>query len=84
MEAAEEADRHSPNRPSAQVMDRVTVYTAFNPATAQIVCSRLQTAGIHASVEGEAAALSMEGYSLSTCTRMPPVERSKCWQMAGG
>ncbi|MGYP001184393461 len=47
-------------------MDRVTVYTAFNPTTAQIVCSRLQTAGIQASVEGEAAALSMEGYSLST------------------
>ena len=66
MEAAEEANQLSPNRPAAQVMDRVTVYTAFNPATAQIVCSRLQTAGIHASVEGEAAALSMEGYSLST------------------
>ena len=47
-------------------MDRVTVYTAFNPTTAQIVCSRLQAAGIRASVEGEAAALSMEGYSLST------------------
>ena len=47
-------------------MDRVTVFTAFNPVQAQIVCTRLQTAGLDATVEGEAAALSMEGYSLAT------------------
>lgn len=47
-------------------MDRVTVFTAFNPVQAQIVSTRLQTAGLDASVEGEAAALSMEGYSLAT------------------
>ena len=47
-------------------MDRVTVFTAFNTVEAQIICSRLQTAGFDASVEGEAAALSMEGYSLAT------------------
>lgn len=47
-------------------MDRVTVFTAFNPVQAQIVCARLQTAGLDATVEGEAAALSMEGYSLAT------------------
>ena len=47
-------------------MDRVAVFTAFNPAEAQIVCSRLQTAGFKDSVEGEAAALNMEGYSLAT------------------
>ena len=47
-------------------MDRVTVFTAFNPAEAQIVCSRFQTAGFDASVEGEAAALNMESYSLAT------------------
>mgnify|MGYP000214487481 CR=1 FL=1 len=46
-------------------MDRVTVFTAFNPVEAQIVCSCLQTAGFDASVEGEAAALNMEGYSLA-------------------
>lgn len=47
-------------------MDRVTVFTAFNPVQAQIVGTRLQTAGLDATVEGEAAALSMEGYSLAT------------------
>ena len=47
-------------------MDRVTVFTAFNPVQAQIVSARLQTAGLDATVEGEAAALSMEGYSLAT------------------
>ena len=34
-------------------MDRVTVFTAFNPVQAQIVCARLQTAGLDATVEGE-------------------------------
>ena len=47
-------------------MDRVTVFSAFNPVEAQIICSRLQTAGFDASVEGEAAALNMEGYTLAT------------------
>ena len=47
-------------------MDRVTVFTAFNPVQAQIVSTRLQTAGLDATVEGEVAALSMEGYSLAT------------------
>ena len=47
-------------------MDRVTVFTAFNPVQAQIVSTRLQTAGLDATVEGEAAALSMEGDSLAT------------------
>ena len=47
-------------------MSRVTVFTAFNPVQAQIVSTRLQTAGLDATVEGEAAALSMEGYSLAT------------------
>ena len=44
----------------------MTVFTAFNPVQAQIVSTRLQTAGLDATVEGEAAALSMEGYSLAT------------------
>jgi len=47
-------------------MDRMTVFTAFNPVQAQIVSARLQAAGLDATVEGEAAALSMEGYSLAT------------------
>ena len=44
-------------------MDRVT---AFITVESQAICSRLQTAGFDASVEGEAAALNMEGYSLAT------------------
>ena len=47
-------------------MDPATVFTAYNSVEAQIICSRLQTAGFDASVEGEAAALNMEGYSLAT------------------
>jgi hypothetical protein len=43
-------------------MDRVTVFTACYPLQAQIVCSRLQTAGFNASVEGEALALNTVGY----------------------
>lgn len=41
-------------------MDRLTVYTAGHPAAAHVVCSRLQTAGFDASVEGESAALNSE------------------------
>ena len=47
-------------------MDRVTVFTAVNPVQAEIIGTRLQAAGMDATVEGEAAAVSMEGYSLST------------------
>lgn len=47
-------------------MERVTVFTAFNPVQAQIIGTRLQAAGLDATVEGEAAALSIEGYSLAT------------------
>jgi hypothetical protein len=44
----------------------VTIYRAFNPMDAQLIRSRLDAAGIPAEVMGELAALSMEGYSLST------------------
>ena len=47
-------------------MDFVTIFTAFSPAEAQLVRSRLEAAGFHAFVIGEAAALSMEGYSMAT------------------
>lgn len=47
-------------------MDRVTVFTTFSGPEAQLVCSQLCTAGFQATVEGEAAAFSMEGYSLAT------------------
>jgi hypothetical protein len=47
-------------------MELVKVYTAFNPADAQLVWSRLDAAGFHAEVYNELAALSMEGgYALA-------------------
>jgi len=46
-------------------MHLVTIFSAFNPAEAQLVRSRLDAAGFHASVANELSALSMEGYSLA-------------------
>lgn len=46
-------------------MNLVTVYTALNPAEAQLANSRLQAAGFHSVVMGELSALSMEGYALT-------------------
>lgn len=46
-------------------MKIVTVFNAFSPAEAQVVCSRLQAAGIMASVAHELAALSLEGYAMA-------------------
>ena len=46
-------------------MNPTTIFTAFNPAEAQLVRSRLDAAGFHAFVADEAAALSMEGYALA-------------------
>jgi hypothetical protein len=44
----------------------VTIFKTFSVAEAQLVCSRLEAAGFDASVTHELAALSMEGYSMST------------------
>ena len=46
-------------------MRLVTIYTAFNPADAQLVRSRLEVAEFHALVKNEIAALSLEGYALT-------------------
>jgi hypothetical protein len=46
-------------------MTLVTVYTAFNPADAQLVKSRLDAAEFHPVVTHELSALSMEGYALA-------------------
>lgn len=46
-------------------MQLVTVFTAFNPAEAQLIRSRLEAAGLHAFVADELAALSMDGYALA-------------------
>lgn len=47
-------------------MKMVTVFSAFNPADAHLICSRLDAAGFHAEVKGELSALSIEGYALAS------------------
>ncbi len=46
-------------------MNLVTVYTAFNPADAQLVRSRLDAAQFHPVVTHELSALSLDGYALA-------------------
>jgi hypothetical protein len=46
-------------------MPLVTVASFFNPASAQLVRSRLDAAGFHAVVTHELSALSMDGYALA-------------------
>ena len=46
-------------------MQMVTVSTAFNPADAHLVRSRLEAAEFHPVVKNELAALSMDGYGLA-------------------
>jgi hypothetical protein len=58
-------------------MSLVTVFQTFNPAEAQLIRSRLDAARLHPTVAGELAALSMDGYSLSTggiCVQVPDDE----------
>jgi hypothetical protein len=47
-------------------MSLVTIFKAFSAAEAQLTRARLETAGFHAVVMGELAAMSMEGYSAAT------------------
>ncbi|HVU07663.1 MAG TPA: DUF2007 domain-containing protein [Verrucomicrobiae bacterium] len=46
-------------------MDFVTIFKAFSPAEAQLVRSRLETAGFHPFVADELSALSTDGYSMA-------------------
>jgi hypothetical protein len=46
-------------------MELTTVFTAFNPAQAHLVRSRLEAAEFHAVVTHELSALSMDGYALA-------------------
>lgn len=46
-------------------MQLVTVFTALNPAEAQLARTRLEAAGFHAVVTHETAALSMGGYAMA-------------------
>ncbi|MBN2507634.1 MAG: DUF2007 domain-containing protein [Verrucomicrobia bacterium] len=45
-------------------MRPVTVFTTFSSGEANLICSRLNAAGLHAQVAHELSALSIEGYSL--------------------
>lgn len=47
-------------------MNLVTVFTAFSPAEAQLVRSRLEAADFHPFVAGELSALCIDGCSLAT------------------
>ena len=51
--------------PAATTMSLVTIQTAFNPADAQLVRSRLEAAGFHPVVMHELSALSLDGYALA-------------------
>ncbi len=46
-------------------MSLVTVSSAFNPADAQLIRSRLEAAGFHPIVTHELSALSLDGYALA-------------------
>ena len=46
-------------------MELVTVYTALNPAEAQLARSRLDVAGFHVEIAHELAALSLDGYAMA-------------------
>jgi hypothetical protein len=46
-------------------MDFATIFTAFNPADAQLTRSRLEAAGFHPFVLNENSALGCEGYALA-------------------
>lgn len=46
-------------------MKLVTVFSSFSSGEANLICSRLNAANLHAEVSHELAALSIEGYSLA-------------------
>lgn len=46
-------------------MKLVTVFTAFSPADAQLIRSRLEASNFHAVVTHELSALSLDGYSMA-------------------
>ncbi len=65
-----------------------TVYTAFNPADAQLVRSQLEASGFHPEVTNELSALSMEGYALAAggiLVQVPEEEAAEAKEfLAGG
>ena len=46
-------------------MPMVTIYSTFSSADAQLIRSMLEAAGLHAQVNNELSALSMDGYAMA-------------------
>jgi hypothetical protein len=46
-------------------MELITVHTSFNPADADLVCSRLDAAEFHPIITHGLSALSIDGYALA-------------------
>lgn len=46
-------------------MKLVTVFTAFNPASAHLIRSRLEASNFHPVVQHENSALSLDGYAMA-------------------
>jgi hypothetical protein len=55
----------APFRVDAVAMDLITVYTAFNPAQAHLIASRLEASDFLVNVKNENAALGMDGYTMA-------------------
>lgn len=65
-------------------MQLVTVFTAFNPAEAQLIRSRLEAAGLLVFVADELAALSLDGYALAAGgirVQVPEVEAAAALEL---
>ncbi len=65
-------------------MQLVTVFTAFNPAEAQLIRSRLEAAGLMVFVADELAALSLDGYALAAGgirVQVPEVEAAAALEL---
>lgn len=61
-------------------MGLVTVYTALNPAEAQLARSRLDVAGFHVEIAHELSALSLDGYAMAAggiCVQVPEAEAAE-------
>ena len=67
-------------------MALVTVYSTFSSADAHVVRSRLEASDLHATVNNELAALSMDGYSMATggiLVQVPEEEAEEARELIG-
>ena len=68
-------------------MELVTVSTAFNPADANLIASRLDAAGFNPFIKGELASLSLEGYAISAggiCVQVPEDQVAEAKEFLNG